>query len=305
MAFTPAESTPTITRLASEAMATNRQWTCYVSAPATGLPADVRQTLKTFRINTVQLETTPPASTILEAALTAIRQVDFFLLAVTENGPTSMQMVELGLALAIEKRVLALVAPQVELPLDLSEIAVSRSLGADRSQLRFAISGFLELFDSMPVGSTPSRRRQSPSESKSRGVDSLDATSYRVVELFEQSGALVNAASSYERDAADLVVWLPEVIPALGDRLLVEIKSGLLTRHAFSRAREQLIAQLMQSRIRTGLIVYSAMQGQAFKPSGNDHFVLTASLDQLVDEVGATGLIPWLVQQRNRLVHQY
>lgn len=284
-------------------MATKR-WKCYLAAPPTVVSPTLRTILRELHVTPTDFVTAEPAPTALSAVTDAIRSADFLLLLLSSDVDPRWSMVELGIAIGQGKRVLGLVDAKAQLPANLSELAVVRVDFSREENLRFALAGFLELFDQVPtVADRALPQRISVGSKRPRSERPGHELESRVAELLMQAGVDAHFADDPGGSGVDLVAWLPTNIPALGDRLLIQIKHGALTRGAYDRAREQLTKQLRRSGLQAGLFVYSNSQGRVFRPTPDLPLVLTATIGELEKAVERGEFVQFLMRQRNSIVH--
>lgn len=293
----------------------SKRWKCYIAAPPSAVSGALRSILRELHITPIDFVTAEPAPTALSAVDDAIRSADFLLLLLSPDMDSRWSMVEVGVAIGQGKRVLALIDGEAQLPADLAELPTVRVDLGSEDQLRFALAGFVELFDQVPtvaslggLGKTQLAERTVPQRPSvgsrhTRPERAGHEFESRVADLLIQAGADAHFADATFDSGVDLVAWLPTTIPALGERLLIQVKQGALTRSAYDRAREQLRRQLRRSGLRAGLFVYSNSQGSVFRPTPGSPLVLTATIGELEQAVERNELVQFLMRQRNALVH--
>lgn len=206
---------------------TQRLRICYVAAP-TGIDLSTITELLAERqmqpILSADLSST--ASTFLEGLVNAISNADLFIAILGSNLNNDQIYIELGIAIAKERRILVLVSPGALPTLDISEIPSIRTDATNRDAISFILDQVLE---------TPPRkyRAQLPSSTpqKSQPIGDLADDLLAQLEAPDKHiTATRNKKNVFETEEVDICVYnvfspggLPS--PAFPPWILIECKN--------------------------------------------------------------------------------
>jgi hypothetical protein len=102
-----------------------------------------------------------------------------------------------------------------------------------------------------------------------------------------------------------MAVWIDGLQPAFGNPILVQVKFGNLSPSRLNNTITQLQTVLTKSHAQLGLVVHMSSKSSA--PFGKRPvwpLVIALSADELVNLIREGRLSPWLLERRNKIVHQ-
>jgi hypothetical protein len=282
-----------------------------LSAPDGARTHSLRSTLANFNVEVIDAADFVPRGKSLLASITAaIEKSDFLCIYLPSRGDNRVSMLEAGLALGHGKRVL-IVADSYSTPLvGFPQMVWLNRDSANLTSLEAGIRAFLEHFDDVPVPEGMTSLQAAPLDFDFKLARELLATPYHltpheaeniVARLLEATGASVREPE--EKDAgADLVAWLSETIPRVGNPLLVEVKTGTFTKRSFSQFVESLRSYLRRANLPTGLLVYwNSLQDGALIPPRGRPLVIAMSLRELLDEA-EKGSLGYALARRAKVI---
>lgn len=124
--------------------ATSKVRTCYVAAPINADLQVIEELLLEKRIQPmVSADLSSTASTFLEGVVNAISNADLFLAVLSSKQQSDNVYIELGIAIARERRILILAPPDVSLMLDIAEIPAIRTDVTNRNAISFMLDQVL------------------------------------------------------------------------------------------------------------------------------------------------------------------
>jgi hypothetical protein len=256
--------------------------------------------------------------TITELLEDCVQRADL-VIAVVSGGADNVSF-EVGYAMALRKRMLALVPPGEELPIWLSTTPHLRVNPDNREAIEFGLNTLL----SVPKGDRPTSDASRQSTPIGPLADDLlgrltaasnlpsDDELIRIVgDAFRTAGASPIAYGHTQTDAgvsgaerrqvADIAVWSDEFEPWLGNPLLVEVRR-LSNAKEMVAALEQTTALLESRKLSWGLFLYVGAPvpaAMATKYPG----VFAVAIERFLESLRDTRLGTWLGQMRNARVH--
>jgi hypothetical protein len=250
--------------------------------------------------------------TLTELLDEAVRRADL-VIVVLGNGNRERVLVELGFALALRKRVLALLLPGAELPV--GPVPHLRTQPDNREAIGFGLTQLLAappfrrrrtdkaLPNTKPLGpiaDTLLRKHQAVAEhaNEQELADLVqEALTASGIAVMDRS---VPAASAAER-RTDFAVWSDDFEPWVGNPLLLEVRGRLARRHDLEEALNQMSAWLEKTGRSWGLLLY---EGEEAEGTGTRHpGVLALTVRRFLELLWGTSLGDLLREMRNRRVH--
>jgi hypothetical protein len=225
---------------------------------------------------------------------------------------------DLGFATALGKPILILLEPGVPVPGFASRDRHLVSNLKDSNVLRLGVKKFLNELQgrsikrrntrSSPPSKQPNRsdiRKVLEQLSRLRRSSNARQIERLVAELL--NAAAVTAVEEYkgpEDRGVDFAVWSDAVQEQLGNPVLVEIKTGVLTGDHFRAAYRRLVDQVSQADARAGLLLYFDANDRRFhRPDMWMPSVLAIDLEDFAKELLVKSFAKALIEHRNRLVH--
>ena len=248
-----------------------------------------------------------------EAVAQAVAEADA-VVAIIDGTPRSNSVLfELGMAQGMKKPVVVILPPdRPATEFGLSGLPYLRAGADDEEALRFGLGQFL----AAPLG-----KKAAPQEgvTETRPIGELaDALLKRVrsgevvtdedlavlvAEAIGRTGALVRKGKPFGVDGgADLAVWSDDLLPWLGNPLLIELKTRLLSKEEARQAVEQLRRYLDRANVLWGLLLFQYASPDALEELRGSS-VLSMSAEELLEGLRETAFGPLMLGLRNRLVH--
>ena len=246
-----------------------------------------------------------PGSDWLDTIEKAMKSADFICLLLQDE-QNANTLVELGIALAKRKPILALLGPSTLLPSDLSGFTYVRTHPTDESKVTSALEMFLEHapLERQSKGRLPRQSKRTAGEKSSLARTAGFEAERRTAELLQEAGYIVSGESETRDQGADFAVWIDELQHPLGNPLLVEVKTGKLSASRVQQAAAQLRHYVTKTHGRCALLVYWDRHNREFPPVSTELplvFQLSGrALTQLVTE---GRLAKELLRLRNAVVH--
>lgn len=251
-------------------------------------------------------------------AVVAVRQANL-ILAVIDYVPNPATLVEIGVALSLEKPILLLVRDRNAVPLVLAGLPQVEMTSEDPAGIAYQISSFIDAFVARvrPRRSTPARgaekgaraadrepaMRSAPESRTPLRLSPENSAEESVAELLEAAGGKVvsQPLGPQARWRPDLAVWFP-FLEGSFNPVIVEIAGRLAKTDKIYREMHQ---QLVAGRGRIALVVrlddeVEPRDAEA-RSSWPGVFVLT--LRELQAHVEQGTFEHWLRRARNVLVH--
>jgi len=293
--------------------------TCYLAAPLnTDLKAIEKLLVERQIQPIVSADLSTTAITFLEGVVNAISNADLFLAVLSSEQSNDSVYVELGIAIAKERRILIIAPPDRPLMVDIAELPIVRtditnhdaiSLMLDqvlmapprkfRSQLPLSVAQ-----KGQPLGDFADELQEKLKALGEHGRE--DEITQLLMLALEKSGYSTIANSpllGYDR-RADLVVWSDEFGPWIGNPLIIEVKSTLEKRADWSDAVRQVLSYLQLSQTRSALILCAKKAvptddlSSIFPPN-----IFFLDIYQLFTAMRTKSFAKVMIDLRNRRVH--
>jgi len=285
---------------------TTYQRTCFLSAPAGATTRALREALRRIDVETVDpADFVSHDSTLFASVAGAIERADFVCVLLPAHADASRGLVEAGIALGMGKRVLVLAAESSPRFTEFPQLAWLTIEGGDPDDFELPVRAFVEHIEDIPLSKSKSSGAGASTysvdvqwardvlETEPLGIEAKEL----VAQLLRLTGDSVRVPAA-EQAGARLVAWLSESIPRVGNPLLVEVKTGILTKHAFAEGVEGLRSYLSRAQLTAGLLVYGdSRHGHVFSPPAGDPIVLVMSIPELIDAIGSGTFSNALAQQ--------
>lgn len=310
---------------------THRMRTCYL---ATSTNIDLRTITELLAERQMHLivsaDLSSTASTFLEGLVNAISHADLFIAVLSSNQSNERVYIELGIAVAKERRILVLAPPGVLPTLDIAEIPAIRADATNRDAISFMLDQMLE---------TPSKKYRSqlpqltPEKSQPLGdladeiLAKLDAPDKQMTEddmvgLLAQAlrksvpSKVVESPLLADRNGTssrryvkltrhpDLMIWSDELGPWIGSPLIIEVKRTLRGEKGCDEAVQQVLSYLQLSQTRSALIVYvnkTSSVSNVLSLSPPNVFFL--DIHELLNAMRTKSFARVMIDLRNRRVH--
>jgi hypothetical protein len=288
----------------------------FLSAPPTVDTSVLRRAMEDRGIVPFELdEVVPGGRSIPELLEDCLKCADFVVAVVGGGKAKDNGVFELGFAMALKKRILAIVSPEADLPL--SGILSLRTRPDNREAIEFGL-------DQIVKAPEPRRhsRRKVIRKTKPLGAvaDKLldrirgsaeplgDQDLEQILREVIQGSGIDSAYYASERmvtpiAGADMAIWSDDFEPWVGNPLPIKLKSHPRSRSELQNALGELTKILDNTHSEWGLLIY---QGADFEPSEQDRgdprvFVLT--IERLLESLRDASLGDFLHRMRNLRVH--
>ncbi len=281
---------------------------CFISAKYGLDLSALQQALQQNDVEWQWAEVSPVGMSIMESITTAINSADFVVGVFSDELISPNIALEIGYALGRGVPVVLLTAGVFAIPFDLAAFRHLRTDLHDPKLLSFQIDLLLRSFE------TPKRAKRPlglPPSSPAGIVVSKPAPKLFGSALEQTIAAAITSAggrvtvpdASSGRQAADLLMWLPELDKDLFNPAAIEAKRTIGLQD-LPDAQLRLGQFVRASGLGCGLIVVNSV---ALAPRlSRIHpfpYVFLISLPEFKDKLGKGELASWVRQQRNRLAH--
>lgn len=245
-----------------------------------------------------------------------IRGSDCAIIVITKPNPVIFY--ELGLCKGMGKRTLVISESDADMPLFASETHHLRTLLSDNPILRSGLAGFLQ--EVRERKKTRRAKRHYP-ENYARRIRELrhDLPSFNALRASASGQEVEQAVESifkklrltYETSRTtpsvgrvDFALWLDKLSPSLGNPLLVEVKSGDITKERLREARERLSRYAMESNSKACLLLYLDKKGRRYiQHEYGWPLVIEYDLEDFISALARTPLDALILATRNRIAH--
>jgi hypothetical protein len=288
----------------------------FISAPACVDTSVLRRALEERGITPFELdEVRVEGRSVPQLLEDCLRSAELVVAVVSGGKAKENVLFELGYALALKKRILAIVPPQEEPPL--SEIPCLRARPDNKEAIEFGL-------DQILTAPEPRRNTRKKGAQKTKPLGPLadklldqirdrkqplgdDDLEQLVREVLHGSGIdssfYASESNSPTSAGADVAVWSDDFEPWLGNPLLIELKSDPRSRVELIGALNDLARTLDNTHTAWGLLIY---QGADFEPTEEapaDSRVFVLNLERLIESLRNTSLGDFLHRMRNSRVH--
>jgi uncharacterized glyoxalase superfamily protein PhnB len=242
----------------------------------------------------------------------SIRRADL-VVVVLGDGKRENVLVELGFALALKKRLLAIVPPDEELPIE--PVPYLRTRPNNREAIDFGLTQLLAApWPSRPV------KDEAPQRTKPLGpvADELlwkfqaaaaqpDAREVEKLVHAALTGAgisVMNQSITRDQDGgADFAIWSDDFQPWVGNPLLIQIRTRIAGEKDMERALAQMNVMMEKTRTTWGLLLYCGQGAEPKVGAGQYPRVFVLEIGRFFELLRETSLGDLLREMRNRRVH--
>jgi len=288
----------------------------FICAPASVDTRELRETLEDRGFDPFTLQDADTeAGSWSDLINDSIDKADLVLVVVPHNGSRNPNVfIELGYALAKKKRILALVAPDEELPL--VDIPYLRTELDDKDAIGFGLDRVLAapkdkgkgksrrngVKKTKPLGTTADRLLK---EARANRGQISEAELIDIVRrAIEESGVSTVVSEPQAADrGVDFAVWSEDLEPLIKNPVVIELKSRLRGKEHFEQAIAQLSKALDTTRTEVGLLIYAASDSHIDEELSNDPRILVFSLEDFLSLLKENGFGDLLRRARNVRVH--
>lgn len=294
---------------------------CYLAAPMNTDLKAVEKLLVERQIQPiVSADLSSAAMTFLEGAVNAISTADLFMAVLSSEQSNDNVYVELGIAIAKERRILIVVPPDKPLTIDIAELPVLRTDITNHDAISLMLDQVLTAPPRKfrpPLPTSPTQKGQPIGDFADELQEKLNTLgepggeelTELVMLALEKSGYSMvgNRLRPGPHDRAsrpDLVVWSDEFGPWLGNPLIIEVKRYLRTQVNWSEIAQQVLGYLQFSQTRSALILYATAQplpsniSSQFPPN-----IFFLSVQQLFTALRTKSFAKVMTDLRNHRVH--
>ncbi|HEY2033309.1 MAG TPA: restriction endonuclease [Rhizomicrobium sp.] len=283
--------------------------TCYIVAPASAKLATLQKVLRRHDIHVLAPEFDAGSNW---QASSALRQADLVIGVLSSERRSQWVLFELGIASALNKRLLLFAPPKTELPSILQRVQVLRTALNNEQAIDFAISQ-LKVIPSSNIQRDESPVRQS---SAYPNIDDwfaeLRTVSVRgkereletfVAGILRKSGVEVVSESPETSARADLAVWSDAFQPSIGNPLLIEIKRALPDKQNARDAIQRFSKVVAASGAYWGLLLFAEEPASSAAWLSMPSNVLSISIPELLSHMRHRPFEAIVRDLRNRRVH--
>ena len=246
-----------------------------------------------------------------------IRNSDCAVVILTTSHPVVFY--ELGLCKGLGKPTLVISDKETDLPFFAAETHYLRTALTDNPVLRSGLTGFLQEVRERKRMRRPQRHYPENNARRIHGL-SYDLPSFDALRA-SSSGQDVEGVVeamfkklrlTYESSRAtpsvrrvDFAIWLDKLSPTIGNPLLVEVKSGDITKEGLRKARESLKRYAKESNSRICLLLYLDRNGKRYNQSDySAPLIIEYDLQDFASDLSRTPLDALILSIRNRIAHR-
>jgi hypothetical protein len=298
--------TATVTKYALQA---------FIAAPPATDTSVLREELDRRGIYAYELDDVASAGmSLAELIDESIRRADLVVVVLGGEGRENV-LVELGFALALKKRVLALVPPGTDLPVE--PVPYLRTRPDNREAIDFGLTQLL----AAPGPGRPGKN-DSPVKTKPLGpiADELlgmfqaaaahpEETKMEEIvhEALTASGiAVMSRSLTRGSDSrANIAIWSDDFEPWVGNPFLIEVRTRIAGRGDLEQVLGQMSVLMEKTRTPGGLLLYCCADEESNAQEEARHpnvFILT--IGRFLERLRETSLGDLLREMRNRRVHR-
>jgi hypothetical protein len=287
----------------------------FISAPTSVDTSVIRQALERRGITPYEIDDLVEAGASITKLLDDCLDRADLVVAVLGGGKAKDNVLfELGYAMALKKRILALVQPGEEPPL--SEIPYLRAAADNREAIEFGLDQILNA--PWPGRKTPKDqvRKTRPIGDRADGLlhtlkavlghPNEQALTEIVKEALCASGVESTSYSSEimaDNGRADFAIWSDDFEPWVGNPLVVEVRSRLARAADLDRSLDQLTTKLQNTHTAWGLLLFGVADFRIGAKAALHPRVFAMSIDEFLRSLKDTSLGEFLSHLRNLRVH--
>lgn len=305
--------------------------TCYLAAPANINLSTIEELLAERRMQLIlSADLSSTASTFLEGLINAISSADLFIAVLSPEQSNDQIYIELGIAIAKERRILILAPPGVSPTLDIAEIPTIRTDATNSSAISFMLDQVLEAplrkYRTQLPSSVP-QKSQPIGDLADELLKEIDAPDKHITEdeiiyllmlalrksipspvtrspLLEDSNSLYPWGYSKQAMHPDLMIWSDELGPWIGNPLIIEVKRVLKGQKDCTETVEQVLNYLRLSQIRSVIIVYASKAASIDNLSSmSPPNIFFLDIHELLNAMRTKSFARVMIDLRNRRVH--
>ncbi len=296
--------------------------TCYLAAPINTDLKELEKLLVERQIRPiVSADISSVATTFLGGTVDAISTADLFIAILSSEQSNDNVYVELGIAIAKERRILIIAPSNGPLMVNIAELPIVRATITNYDDISLMLDQVLmaPLRKFKPPLPIPTVQVGQPIgdfadelEEKlvALGIQVRETEIIQLIRLaLEKSGYTIianNPLIGHGKNVGhpDLIVWSDEFGPWIGTPLIIEVKSSFRKQINWSEAAQQVLEYLQLSQTRSGLVLYTSTQTfpnnivSQFPPN-----IFFLSVHQLFTAMRTKSFAEIMVDLRNRRVH--
>jgi len=286
----------------------------FLSAPPTVDTSVLRRAMEERGIVPFELdEVAAGGRSIPELLEDCLKRADFVVAVVGGGKAKDNVLFELGFAMALKKRILAIVSPEADLPL--SGILSLRTLPDNQEAVEFGLDQILKAPEPRRHPRRKGIQKTTPLGpladellARIRGGTNLSERDLEMIvgEALTASGIAARSRPSEIMSpdgGVDMAIWSDDFEPWLKNPVLIEVKRQLRSRSQLQNALDQLAKHLDKTHTEWGLLIY---QGPEFEPGegkNGDPRVFVLTIERLLESLRDTSLGDFLHRMRNLRVH--
>lgn len=286
----------------------------FISAPASVDTSVIRRLVKRHGATPVTSEDfARPGRTVAEIVSEGIAGSERVVALVDDAGRNGNVLFEVGMAVGMGKPALLITAKAGAIPDDLAGIPYLRARPDDEEALRFGLEHFL----SAPKNGSPAAA-EAGAETRPLGEEvqpllkqlGTHPTEEALVSLIDRalmlSGVQVRSnprpVGEGQKGVPDLAVWSQDLLPWIGNPLVIEVRSDLRTAKDAERTAKALQDAAGMSASRWGLLLYKKAAPEA-KAALERVPILAESVETFLRDLRAASFGEVVTRLRNRAVH--
>jgi hypothetical protein len=288
---------------------------CFVSAAQDIERPALSRMLDELGVSAVFVEDFPPSvASATEAVQHALSTADFVVGVLSDSADNSNVMFELGVSVALEKPIIAVIPRRMPTPTPLDRQFVVRGDGVGDTALRFSIEQLVHRLvagdvrtSGTPVAPISRRTLGTTAEELLLRLDAFgaDAREQEIVQVLHDAfQALSLTVVEGGRDARfDLGIWDPELTALVGNPFVIEVKRELNDRRTIDHSLTQVESYLEATGGRWALLVYGSGDPAVVDQAAWARPVLASSVRDMVRSLRDVPFAEFLRRLRAQRVH--
>ncbi|CAN7680752.1 hypothetical protein LJR235_005378 [Pararhizobium sp. LjRoot235] len=292
----------------------NRVATCYISAPAGANLDVIRSVLIDNNIDILVPDELREGTDWASDAASMIRQADLVIGVLTQERRSQWVLLELGMALGVQKRILLIAPPKSFVPPQIQGLITLRIALSNREALSFTLEQLLAApaptQKSLPTpvhnkSGLGQRASTYLSQINQRIADSEFASVERIVaDALRESGLEAVSESKHNDRRFDIAVWSDELQPFVGNPLLIEVRGQWRDADREKSMLRSFQMQTLKAGARWGLLIHGGDKEIPQRVLASvAPTILTISIEALFSNLSTRSFARIVSDLRNDRVH--
>lgn len=292
-----------------------KKFKCFVSAPAHTDTSLLRTVLMQLDIETYDIYDFQPGEPFHDLLKKKIKESDFAVIVATEINANVFY--EMGICEGLGKPLFIIVGKEMKAPYFVDKYVHLKTDLHNVDLLKISLSKFLE-----NLRSRKSKPRRSKSVAAPRTLRTEDdyletirrmrreGSALEVEKLADEVFRKLNFQFEPNRfmgsgdRGVDYAIWNDNLTLAVGNPLLIEVKTGSLTPQAIHATENRLKEYLARTNAKTGILLYLDRNGRRFREHYSlDPLILRYDLEDFIEALSKSTFEDVVLSKRNNMIH--